>query len=196
MSGLIGWLTDTVSQVGYEAIFGLMLLETVVLPIPSEVIMPYAGYLASQGRLSLVGAAAIGGLGSVVGAMFLYAISRRFGHDALVRLRIVRERDLMRAERWLNRYGLWAAFLGRLVPGVRTVVSIPAGLGRVPWVPYLLLSYAGSFLWALVLAWIGFQLKDRWSDVEAPIQVAATIILVGLISLIGWWLWRRRRSKK
>jgi membrane protein DedA with SNARE-associated domain len=189
---------DAVTSAGYPGLFAIMVGETVFPPIPSEIVLPLAGYEVSRGELAFAWTLLAATLGSLVGALALYALGRYGGRTAVVRwgwaLR-VDERDLERAERWFDRWGDWVVLGARVVPIARSVVSIPAGLSRMPPVRFTVLTSLGSLLWNLILVGAGYQLGARWEDVSEVVSrysdamLAITLLAAALCAV---WLWRRR----
>ena len=193
---------DAVTVAGYPGIFVVMVVEVVFPPIPSEIVLPLAGYEVSQGGLSFVPVLLVSTLGSLVGAWMLYALGRYGGRPAVLRwggvLR-VREPELDRAERWFDRFGDRVVLAGRVIPLARSIVSIPAGTMRMPLVRFSLLTAIGSLVWNLVLITAGYQLGARWEQVSDLVSrysaVASVLIGLGLVAAVAW-LWRRRRSAR
>jgi membrane protein DedA with SNARE-associated domain len=156
------WVMHTIATTAYWGIVGLMFLENVCPPIPSEVMMPLAGFMVTQGQFTLVGVILAGTLGSVLGALPLYYLGRQIAPERLQRpaerhgcwLTVSRE-DLAHAQVWCARYGGLAVLLGRLVPGVRSLIAIPAGLVRMPLAPFLLYTTVGAGLWTALLTGAG-----------------------------------------
>ena len=179
MYSLIQQAVDTLSYFGLVL---LMFAENLFPPIPSELIMPLAGYLSSQGKLSLIGAIVAGTVGSVLGALPFYGVARWFGHD--------------RMSAFVERHGDWIILFGRLVPGVRSLISLPAGVYAMPIGRFLLLTASGSAIWSAFLAVAGYQLAENFRALEAYIGPASKLVL-GLLVLawlyhIGKHYWRRR----
>jgi membrane protein DedA with SNARE-associated domain len=188
------WILDTVRSLGYVGIGLLMCLENLFPPLPSELIMPLAGVLAAEGDLSLAGSIAAGSVGSLLGQTAWYVVGRRVGER---RLKVLADRhgrwltvspdDLDRARDWLVRHGALALLIGRLVPTVRTLISLPAGVAGVPLWQFLPYSALGTTAWTAALAVAGYLLRARFTrinDVLGP--VSTTIVVV----LVGWYLWR------
>jgi membrane protein DedA with SNARE-associated domain len=151
------WL-DLTRQWGYPGIFLLMAVESTVFPLPSEVVIPPAAYWARQGELHFWGVVLSGALGSWFGAAISYGVARWLGRPLIVkygRYVFVPESKWLLAERWINRYSVGGIFFARLLPVVRHLVSLPAGAARMPFVPFTVSTFVGSFLWCTVLAWFG-----------------------------------------
>jgi membrane protein DedA with SNARE-associated domain/uncharacterized membrane protein YkvA (DUF1232 family) len=191
---LFDWITDVVSDHGYPGIVLLMLGENVFPPIPSELIMPLAGFVAAQGRLDPILVVLAGTLGSVLGALPWYYAGRWLGEERMCRLAArygrwltLDDKDLGKAIRWFERHGRMAVLFGRLVPTVRTLISLPAGMARMPLWPFLFYSGAGSLLWTAALAAAGYVLESNYRLVGDYVDRASQII-IGLIVLT--YLWR------
>ena len=170
LSGLAGWVLDVIQTMGAVGVAALVALENVFPPLPSEVVLPLAGFLAGQGKLSLAAVLVAATVGSVVGALVLYWAGAALGRE---RLRRIAERtplmdadDVDRAQAWFDRHGRTAVLAGRLVPGVRSLISIPAGVSRMPLLPFLAYTTLGSAAYNAVLVLLGHQLGSRWTSVE------------------------------
>lgn len=191
--------------VGYGAIVLVMLLENVVPPIPSEVVMPLAGFLIQQGKLELLPTVLAGLLGTVLGAWFWYGIGRMINEQRLEnwlrrhgRWIGLRPEDLARSRRWFNRHGVAVVFWGRIIPGVRTLVSLPAGIELMPQPLFLVWTTAGSMLWILMLTIAGLALGSGYEGVAARIHSLSDglMLLAGFGLLAGLcWLGLRRWAK-
>jgi membrane protein DedA with SNARE-associated domain len=195
-------IVDFIQEHGYLAITLLMLLENVFPPIPSEFIMPFGGFVSSQGELSLVGVILAGTAGSLLGTLPWYWAGRRIGHG---RLRHWAERhgrwlavgpdDVDKAQRWFERRGRRAVFLGRLVPALRSVISAPAGVAAMPLPRFLLWSTAGSLLWVTGLAAAGHALGGQYELVMRWMEPVSRVVLGLAVVAYVWRVWRfRRRS--
>jgi membrane protein DedA with SNARE-associated domain len=173
-----------------------MAIESACIPLPSEIIMPFAGYLASTGRFTLFGAGLAGALGCGIGSAAAYAAGR-FGGRPLIerygRYLLIRPHEIDVAERWFARYGQWTTFVCRLLPVIRTFISFPAGMSRMPFVPFFLLSVIGSFPWCFALAWIGRSLGERWDTLGPYFHKMDGVILVALLGLAALLVVRARR---
>jgi membrane protein DedA with SNARE-associated domain len=170
LSGLAGWVLDVIDAMGALGVAVLVALENLFPPLPSEVVLPLAGFLSGQGELSLAAVLVAATAGSVAGALVLYWAGAALGAE---RLRRIAERvplmdadDVDRAQGWFDRHGRTAVLVGRLVPGVRSLISIPAGVARMQLVPFLLYTTVGSAAYNTVLVLLGHQLGSHWTSVE------------------------------
>jgi membrane protein DedA with SNARE-associated domain len=197
------FIRDTITAGGAWGIALLMLLENLFPPIPSELIMPFAGFEAAAGRLRFWTVVGAGTAGSVAGAVVWYGVSRFFGAERLLALidrygfwLTVSRDEAERAMAWFVRRGVLAVFLGRLVPGVRTLISIPAGLAAMPLGLFLAVTALGSFVWVVLLTLAGYLLKANHDRVAHLIDPATKLILAALVLAYVWRairLWRARR---
>ncbi|MFI5549859.1 DedA family protein [Streptomyces sp. NPDC051738] len=183
-------------------------LENLFPPLPSEVILPLAGFTASQGRMDVVAAIAWTTAGSVVGALALYLLGALLGRDRMIaaaaRLPLVKVADVERTEAWFLRHGTKAVFFGRFIPIFRSLISIPAGVERMRLPVFLTLTAAGSLIWNTAFIAAGYALGARWHEVSDLVGVYSKVILVGVVvvalAFVGVWLLRsgrgtRRRSR-
>lgn len=191
---MFDWITGVLESTSYFGVFALMLIENVFPPIPSELIMPLAGYLGAQGRLSLWGVIAAGTLGSVAGALLWYWIGLRIGTERLRRFArrhghwlTLDENEVDRAITWFDHYGWWAVFFGRMVPAVRTLISVPAGLAEMPMLPFLAVTTVGSALWVTFLTMAGYLLEGQFRAVGDWLNPVSNVIVAGLVL---WYLYR------
>ena len=196
---MFDWIAGFLDSGGALAIAALMLLENVFPPIPSELIMPLAGFNAARGGTPLWLAILAGGLGSLAGAYFWYLAGRAFGAHRLRRLIASHGRwltltlsEFEAAEGWFQRHGRAVVFFGRFIPTVRTLISIPAGIERMPQGQFLLFTALGSFIWSGGLALAGYLLEDQYESVEHWIDPLSTAVVIGIIAL---YLWRVIRWK-
>ena len=203
MNTIVEWVLDLMDRIGGPGIALGIFLENVFPPIPSEVILPLAGFTAAQGRYSIVEAVLWATFGSVAGALLLYGIGAALGLDRLKviahRMPLVDVADIDKTDAWFTKHGPKAVFLGRFVPGIRSIISIPAGIDRMPVAKFLGYTTAGSLIWNSLFVWIGFQLGDRYHLVEQymdPIsKVVYVLIVLAALGVVAW-MWRRsvRRS--
>ncbi|HYC05084.1 MAG TPA: DedA family protein [Azospirillaceae bacterium] len=197
---MIEWITETVASAGALGVALLMALENLFPPIPSELIMPLAGFAAAQGKLNLWVAIAAGTVGSVVGTLPWYFAARKLGkrrvrefvenHGCWIAISAA---DVDKASDFLRRHGRGALLFGRLVPGVRTLISVPAGVASVPLGFYLIYSAIGSAVWTAVLTIAGYLLRDRYEKVAHLVDPVAQGVLA---LLVGWYVWRVFRCRR
>ena len=182
------WITSTIESLGYAGVVMLMFLENLFPPIPSEVVMPLSGYTAAEGQLSIVGVIVAGTVGSVLGAVFWYYVARWLGEDRLKnwtrrhgRWITLGPRDVDKADDWFDRYGGWVVFFGRVVPTVRTLVAIPAGLFEMNLWLYILLTTLGSAIWTAALALLGWWLGSNWTSIGSYIDPVTYAIMAAIV---------------
>ncbi|PIR69317.1 MAG: hypothetical protein COU47_03805 [Candidatus Niyogibacteria bacterium CG10_big_fil_rev_8_21_14_0_10_46_36] len=190
------WVIDTS---GYTGIFFLMALESAAIPIPSEVTMPFSGFLVSRGDFNFILVVAAGTAGNLVGSLVLYWIAYYGGRPVISRYGryvLLSEEHLASAERWFFRYGSFAAFFGRMLPVVRTYISFPIGLGKMNIWKFSIYTTIGSLLWSLLLTWIGFALGERWESIRTYTHQFDIAIVVVLILGIIYFFWSHLRKKQ
>lgn len=191
---MFDWITDVVDRTGYVGVFLLMLVENVFPPIPSELIMPLAGFTAAQGKLNAVLVVLAGTAGSLIGALFWYCVGRWLGRERLKRFAARHGRwltltpdEVDKSSDWFRRHGAKAVFFGRLVPTVRTLISVPAGVTGMPLASFLAFTALGTGLWTALLAGAGYLLQDQYGRVAAYVGPVSNAI-VGLIA--AWYVYR------
>jgi len=194
------WVTSVIQTLGYPGLTALVALENIFPPIPSELILPLAGFLTGQNRFSFPIVLFATTLGSLLGALLLYAIGMAAGQRGVRRLferyghlALLTPEDLTRSESWFDRYGPVAVFIGRLVPVVRSLVSIPAGYRRMPIGQFLLLTGFGSALWNGALVSLGWALGENWRQVEDYVGWLQYLVIAVVAVLILRFVWQRRR---
>ena len=191
------WLNSLVASWGLLAIFVTMTAESAGIPISSEIVVPLGGYLASQGRLNFFLVVAASSLANLVGSLIAFYLTRRYGERVVLsragRLMGLSRGHLRLANRFFNRFGLWAVFVGRLLPVVRTYISFPAAISRMGYVWFSVATMAGAIPWNFVLAYAGYKLGQHYETVASslhpfviPIAIAVVILLV-----VAWWFGRK-----
>jgi membrane protein DedA with SNARE-associated domain len=199
LTGLAGLITDVIAALGPVGVGVLVALETVLPPIPSELILPLSGYLASRGRMSLATVIIGATVGSLVGALVLYGAGAALGRERLRRLAeltpLVEVGDLERAEQWFDRYGGLAVLVGRVVPVVRSLVSVPAGVVAMPLWRFILYTIIGSGVYNLVLVGSGWLLGSRWKTVEQYSNYLNYVIYAAIAVAVGLFVVKRLRRR-
>jgi membrane protein DedA with SNARE-associated domain len=200
---LAEWVTSVIEALGYPGLTALVALESVFPPIPSEIILPLAGFLTGQGRFSFVLVMIATTLGSVLGALLLYGIGAAIGPRRVRRLvenygrwALLTPDDLTRAENWFDRYGPIAVFTGRLVPIVRSLISVPAGYRRMPLVQFVLLTATGSALWNGALVALGWIFGENWHVIERFVGWLQYIVIAVAALLVLRFVLVRLRARR
>ncbi|MFE9011690.1 DedA family protein [Streptomyces cyaneofuscatus] len=196
--GIAGWATGLVETFGGPGAGLAIALENLFPPLPSEIILPLTGFAASQGVLSLASALFWTTLGSVVGAVTLYGLGAVFGrermHSLWAKLPLVKPSDLVRTEEWFARHGTKAVLLGRMVPVFRSLISVPAGVERMPLPVFIGLTTAGSLVWNTVLVLAGYWLGDSWDVVGTYVGLVSKVVLGVAVLAVAWWIVKRVRG--
>jgi membrane protein DedA with SNARE-associated domain len=188
------WITGFIERTGYFGIALLMFAENVFPPIPSELIMPLAGFTAARGELSIVGAVLVGSVGSVLGSTLWYFAGYWLGGDRLKRFAARHGRwltvtpdEIDKADAWFDRHGRKAVLIGRLVPAVRTLISVPAGISEMHLAPFLIYSGIGTLVWTTLLGGAGFLLESQYEQVAAWVDPVSNVV-IGVLVL--WYIYR------
>lgn len=198
------WIIGFITEQGYLGIFLLMVLENLFPPIPSELIMPFAGFAAAEGNLGFGGVVIAGVLGSIVGTLPWYFVARWLGLERLKRLAdrfgrvaTISASDIDDADRWFAKYGRLTVLFGRLVPAIRTLISIPAGLASMPFTPFIACTAIGSFAWTLILTGAGFVLHEGYSAVEGWVDPVTNVVVVVLVAvyIFRFATWKRSDAR-
>ncbi|EAH4446619.1 TPA: DedA family protein [Listeria innocua] len=199
------WITSIMADFGYIGIFLLIMIENLFPPIPSEIILTFGGFMTTVSSLNVVMVIIVATLGSVVGAILLYKVASYFGKERLTHIvlkygRVLRlkESDIERAESFFLKYGSWAVFLCRMIPLIRSLISIPAGMTKMKMSRFLILTTAGSLLWNTVLIGLGALLGESWSEIVVFMDSFSTVIysIIAVITLLGLGFFFRARFKK
>lgn len=185
------WITEIMNQFGYMGIFLLIAIENLFPPIPSEVILTFGGFMTTHSNLTIPGVIAYSTAGSVIGAILLYGVGAFFDVNRLSVIvekygRILRltKQDIYKANDWFNKYGVWTVFFCRLVPLLRSLISIPAGTTRMNLVTFLLLTTIGSLIWNTILVYVGAAVGDSWESIVAYMDIYSNIVYVMLAVII------------
>ncbi|WP_431915580.1 DedA family protein [Micromonospora wenchangensis] len=199
-TGLTGWVAGVIDSLGTVGVAFLVALESIIPPIPSEIVLAMAGYLAAEGRFSLVVIVLAATVGSLVGALVLYWLGAALGEERLKRwldrIPLVDRDDLEKADRWFERHGRWAVLIGRLVPVVRSLVSVPAGANRMPMGEFVLLTTLGSGVWNALVVGLGYTLGSRWQDVEKYSDWFNYAMFAVFAVMVVSWAGRKIRARR
>ena len=196
------WIITVMEQLGYIGIALLMFLDNIFPPIPSEIIMPSAGYTASQGQLLLSGVIIAGSLGSIIAAAALYWIGRKISHEKLFKFvdrygkyLFIQSNDVKKSLDWFEKYGHRIVFFGRMVPAVRSLISIPAGMSRMPFWKFMLYSTLGTIIWTTFLAYVGYYFGNNAEMMQSIFSQVSYVIIAITLALIVWFLYRKHKKK-
>jgi len=202
LAPVAAFIIAVISAGGYIGIALLMAIESACIPLPSEIIMPFSGYLVSTGELKLIWVATAGAIGCNLGSIPAYALGKYGGRPAIERFGryvLMNMHDLELAERFFARFGSAAVFLCRLLPLVRSFIAFPAGVARMRQIPFHIYTFLGSWPWCFVLAWIGMKLGERWHTdprVGRVLHSLDAIIAMAILAAVGYYVWHRLRGRK
>ena len=196
---LAKFVIDTISASGYLGIVILMGIESACIPLPSEIIMPFSGYLVFRGDFELFRVGLAGAFGCVVGSVPAYYLGLYGGRPLVERYGkyvLISHRDLDTADRWFDRYGDWAIFFSRLLPVVRTFISFPAGVARMNFSRFVAYTFIGSFPWCLGLAYVGMKLGENWDTLG--VYFHRFDIVIGIVIALGvlYYVWHHLKGRK
>lgn len=208
MSGLVEalltelsrFIVATISRFGYTGIVVTMAIESACIPLPSEIIMPFSGYLAAAGQFSMWGVTLAGAVGNVLGSLVAYYAGVWGGRPFVERYGryvLISPRDLDTADQWFSKYGEAAVFISRMLPVVRTFISLPAGIARMNLPRFILFSFVGALPWCYLLAYVGFKMGERWDMLREYFHRFDLVIGVALAAGLAYFLWShwpRRRA--
>jgi membrane protein DedA with SNARE-associated domain len=202
IEALAVFTTGVISAMGYGGVILLMGIESACIPLPSEIIMPFAGYLVYTGRFSLHGAALAGAVGCIVGSIPAYYLGRYGGRPLIERYGkyvLLSRHEVDLADRLFARFGQWVVLAARLLPVIRTFIAFPAGVGRMNMGKFILFTFVGSYPWCYGLAWVGMKLGERWDkDPRLKSAFHRFDLAIGILLLAGvtWFVWHKLRSGK
>lgn len=200
---LSGFIIQLIQSTGYIGVFILMTLESALIPIPSEVTMPFAGFLANKGVLSLPLIILVGALGNLVGSLIGYYIGYFLEESVLLswikkygKFILVTEDDYTKSKKWFTKYGQGVVFFSRLLPAVRTFISLPAGAFAMDVKKFSIYTFVGSLLWSALLAWIGFYLGSKWESLGPIFNKFHYIIAAVVLVLVVYYIYHKFYRKK
>ncbi len=195
--GLASFVTDLISKSGYLGLFFLMTGESALLPIPSEIVLPFAGFLVYSGQMTFFSAIVIAILGQLFGSIISYSIGHYGGRPAILKYGEylhLSEKKFARVDNWFKKYGSATIFFGRLLPVVRTVISFPAGIAKMNFRKFLFYSILGIIPWTIIFIYFGYILGERWQAIIATFDKFQLIVIIGIFIIIGYWIWKARNA--
>ncbi len=199
ISELSRFVIACISRFGYSGILLTMAIESACIPLPSEIIMPFSGYLVSTGQFTMLGVTLAGAVGNVVGSIAAYYAGIWGGRPFVERYGpyvLVSHRDLDLADRWFQKYGEAAVFFSRMLPVVRTFISLPAGIARMNVPRFVLFTFLGALPWCYLLAYVGVKMGERWEELRQyfhGLDIAIGLIIAGILAFFIWSHWPKRR---
>ncbi len=198
LGALANFIINVIKSTGYFGVAGLMAIESANIPLPSEIIMPFSGYLASQGVLTVWWAGVAGAVGCVIGSVLSYWLGFWGGRPLVEKYGkyiLVSKHDIQKADKWFEKYGEWAIFISRLLPVVRTFISFPAGISKMHFKRFIAYTFFGSLPWCLGLAYIGQVMGDNWDSLRVYFRrfdvLIAALILFGIV----WYIRRHLKNR-
>jgi len=199
LEALFAWISGVISAMGYGGIVLLMGIESACIPLPSEMIMPFAGYLVSTGRFSLWGIALAGAIGCVVGSIPAYYAGKYGGRPLVVKYGkyvLMNAAHLDQAERFFDRRGEITVLVARLLPVVRTFIAFPAGVARMPMGKFIVYTFVGSFPWCLGLGWVGMKVGEHREQLTPWFHRADAVIVAAIVAAVAYFVWKQVGSRK
>jgi membrane protein DedA with SNARE-associated domain len=199
---LSGFIVATISTLGYSGVVLLMAIESACIPLPSEIIMPFSGYLVSTGQMNLWGVAVAGAVGCVLGSLIAYWVGMYGGRPLIEkygRYILLSRHDLDLADRWFAKYGEIIVFVSRLLPAIRTFIAFPAGVARMNLTKFVIYTFAGSLPWCLALAYVGQKLGEKWNkDDTLKTWFHRFDFVIGILAVlaVSWWIWRHIKHSR
>ncbi len=199
MLQLASSIVNLIASMGYTGLFWLIAGESALLPIPSEIVLPFAGYLAYLGKLNFWAVVVATTIGQLFGSMVAYAIGKYGGRPFVLnygKYFFLNHKHFEHSERWFNQHGEFVIFFSRLLPVVRTVISLPAGIARMNFSKFVLYSLLGIIPWTLFLVYIGFRLGAGWQSIIGAFDKFQYVVIAGIVIFIVWWIWKGLREKQ
>jgi membrane protein DedA with SNARE-associated domain len=192
------WILGIISSMHYGGIVLLMAIESACIPLPSEIIMPFAGFLVSKGEMTLIGIAMAGAIGCVVGSIPAYylgmfggrPLAEKFGKYVLIG-----KKDLDMADRWFKNHGEIIIFIARLLPGVRTFIAFPAGMARMNMAKFVIYTFVGSFIWCWALGYVGMKAGENWESLGKYFHQFHYVIIAAGIAFVAWYVRRHFKNE-
>jgi len=208
---LVEWgvnlIMDWIQTHGYGAIVFLMALESACMPVPSEIVMPFAGALVYEGEqpgyvgspMTMIGITLAGAIGCTIGSILAYVAGLYAGRPFIIKYGkyiLLREKHLAMAEKWFAKYGDKATFIARLLPVVRTVISLPAGIAKMDFKKFVFYSFVGSLPWTFMLGYVGYYLGPSWREIESVWRYLDILVVVGVVILVVWYVRQLRNNRR
>lgn len=203
IEAIVVWITSFISTIGYPGIVIMMAIESALIPLPSEIIMPFSGFLVSQGRFDFWLVGLCGAVGNLLGSWIAYSIGY-FAEGVVVRRLVAKygkfvllsEEELEKSERLFRKYGDAIVFFSRVLPAVRTVISLPCGIAKLPFIKFTVLTFLGSLIWSYFLAYLGVLLGENWEILRPIFRKFDLAIVAATIIIVGWYIYYHIKKKE
>jgi len=198
ISYISAWALEIINTTGYVGIFILSALESMAILIPSEVVLPFSGFLAAGGKFSLWGVVIVATLANLTGSIVLFLVGRSGGRWILERYGkyiLILKKDLDTADKWFSKHGAATVFFGRIIPVVRTFISLPAGVAKMSIARFSLFTFLGALPWNFALALLGFKTKENWDLFYGYFEKAKILIVIVAVVFVCWYIWKHFRGK-
>ena len=190
---------NIIGSLGYWGVFIGMTLESACIPLPSEVIMPFAGFAVSEGKMTLLGITLVGTLGNLLGGLIAYFVGLKGGRPFLEKYGkyvLISHSKLDQADHWFEKYGHEAVLISRMLPAIRTFISLPAGIARMDLKKFTIYTFLGSLPWTFALAYIGVQLGPHWELIKGYFHILDIIVAIGIIGVIAYLIYKYKKTNK
>lgn len=198
ISILVDFIVQTIDTLGYAGIFVLMALESSGIPIPSELIMPFAGFLVEDGKMNFIIVTLMGTFGNLGGSLVAFGIAKKGGRPLIEKYGkyiLISGKDLDMADRWFQKRGNLTVFLGRLLPVVRTYISFPAGLAQMDWKRFSVYTFLGALPWCALFTYLGMKMGEHWQEIETKLHEFNMLMLFLVVAAIVLYVWRHLKRK-
>lgn len=185
-----------IENLGYWGVFIGMTLESACIPLPSEIIMPFAGFVVYEGKMSLIGITIVGALGNLFGSLIAYFVGLKGGRPFLKKYGkyiFITHNRLEMADEWFKKYGHEAVLISRVLPGVRTFISLPAGIAHMDLKKFIVYTFLGSLLWCFVLGYLGVQLGSRWDIIKGYFHIVDILVILGIIGFVVYLVFKHKK---
>lgn len=195
---LAGIITQTIDIMGYSGVFFLMLIESCGIPMPSEIIMPFSGFLVAEGKMNFWAVSFVGALANLAGSLAAYWIGLKGGRSLIEKYGkyvLISKNDLDLADRWFAKFGNMAAFFGRLLPIVRTYISFPAGIAKMDIKRFSVYTFAGALPWSMLFTWLGVKMGNNWDQIRENLHNFDLSVFILLVIGIAWYVWRHLKYR-
>lgn len=202
LTAIKDFLIELIRRTGYLGVFIAMTLESCLIPLPSEITMGLAGALVFEGDMNIHVASFVGAIANVVGSLMAYWIGYKLPEAKILKFIkkwgkfiLLTEHEYIKSKNWIKKYGNWISFGSRLLPGIRTVISLPAGVAQIKLVPFTLYTFAGSLIWSYFLTFLGFKFGEHWEQMEVYFKKFELVIIGAMVLFVAWYVWHKVKKR-